>query len=76
MVDNNLFLQNLPECGNVIALSGRTIPAERSLGVTERGFCIGIALRVELLLEDAWLLHLIGNKAPSVARDSSEVARA
>ncbi len=60
----------------MVALSRRTITAERGLGVPERGFCLGIALRIELLLKDAWLLHLIGNKAPSVARDiSSEVAR-
>ncbi len=28
-----------------------------------------------MLNKSAWLLHLIGDKAPSVVRDNSEVAR-
>ncbi len=39
-------------------------------------FCLGVAPRVQLLKKSAWYLHLIGDKAPPAARDSSEVARA
>ncbi len=34
-------------------------------------YCLGIALRAQLLKESAWLLHLIGDKAPLATRDSS-----
>ncbi len=36
--------------------------------------CLGKAQRAQLLKKSAWLLHLIGNKAPPAARDSNEVA--
>ncbi len=41
------------------------------------GVCrLGIAPRDQLLKKNTGLLHLIGDKAPPVAHDSSEVARA
>ncbi len=38
--------------------------------------CLGIAPRNQLPMKSAWLLHLIGDKAPPAARDSNEAARA
>ncbi len=35
--------------------------------------CLGIAPRVQLLKKIAWLLHIIGDKVPQAARDSTEV---
>ncbi len=38
--------------------------------------CSGIAPRAQLLMKSAWLLHLIGDRAPTAARNNDEVARA
>ncbi len=37
--------------------------------------CLSFVPRAQLLKKSAWLLHLIGDKAPPTALDSSEVAR-
>ncbi len=37
-------------------------------------YSIGIALKAQLLKKGSWLLRLIGDKAPLVARDSREFA--
>ncbi len=34
-------------------------------------YCLGIALRAQLPKKNAWLLHLIGDKAPLATRDCS-----
>ncbi len=39
-------------------------------------FCLGIAPSGQLLKKSAFLLQLVGNGAPLVAHDGSEVARA
>ncbi len=39
-------------------------------------FCLGIAPSGQLLKKSAFLLQLVGNGAPPVTRDGSEVARA
>ncbi len=39
-----------------------------------QGCCLDIAPRAHFLGTSAWLLHLVGDKAPATARESSEVA--
>ncbi len=33
---------------------------------------VGLTLRAQLLVNSAWLIHLIGDKAPPTARDGGE----
>ncbi len=65
-------------CSRVVNVSYINVSSHH--GISKNRSCsrrcyLGMAPRAQLLKKSAWLLHLIGDKAPPVACDSSEVAR-